>query len=31
MSGIGRELGEPGLDSYLETKHVRLHTRLPRL
>ncbi|MBK8021040.1 MAG: aldehyde dehydrogenase family protein [Chloroflexi bacterium] len=24
MSGIGRELGEPGLDSYLETKHVRL-------
>jgi acyl-CoA reductase-like NAD-dependent aldehyde dehydrogenase len=31
LSGIGRELGEPGLDSYLETKHVRLHTRLPRL
>jgi acyl-CoA reductase-like NAD-dependent aldehyde dehydrogenase len=24
MSGIGRELGEPGLDSYLETKHIRL-------
>ncbi|MBL8132254.1 MAG: aldehyde dehydrogenase family protein [Anaerolineae bacterium] len=24
MSGIGRELGEPGIDSYLETKHVRL-------
>lgn len=24
LSGIGRELGEPGLDSYLETKHIRL-------
>lgn len=24
MSGIGRELGEPGLESYLETKHIRL-------
>lgn len=24
QSGIGRELGEPGLDAYLETKHVRL-------
>lgn len=23
-SGIGRELGEPGLDAYLEHKHVRL-------
>ena len=27
MSGLGRELGEPGLDSYLETKHVRLGYR----
>lgn len=24
LSGIGRELGEPGLDSYLETKHIRV-------
>jgi succinate-semialdehyde dehydrogenase / glutarate-semialdehyde dehydrogenase len=24
LSGIGRELGEPGLESYLETKHIRL-------
>ncbi|MFW5772776.1 MAG: aldehyde dehydrogenase family protein [Phototrophicaceae bacterium] len=23
QSGIGRELGEPGMDAYLETKHVR--------
>jgi acyl-CoA reductase-like NAD-dependent aldehyde dehydrogenase len=27
LSGIGRELGEPGLDSYLETKHIRLGYR----
>lgn len=24
-SGIGRELGEPGLDAYLEHKHIRLN------
>lgn len=29
MSGIGRELGEPGLDSYLETKHIRMGYRIP--
>lgn len=27
MSGIGRELGEPGVDSYLETKHIRFGYR----
>lgn len=27
MSGMGRELGEPGLDSYLEWKHVRVLKR----
>ncbi len=30
QSGIGRELGEPGLDSYLETKHIRYRYRQPR-
>jgi acyl-CoA reductase-like NAD-dependent aldehyde dehydrogenase len=30
MSGIGRELGQPGLDSYLEVKHVRFRYRSPR-
>jgi succinate-semialdehyde dehydrogenase / glutarate-semialdehyde dehydrogenase len=29
QSGIGRELGEPGLDSYLETKHIRLAYQAP--
>lgn len=29
QSGIGRELGQPGLDSYMETKHVRLRYRTP--
>lgn len=29
MSGIGRELGQPGLDSYLEVKHVRYRYRKP--
>jgi acyl-CoA reductase-like NAD-dependent aldehyde dehydrogenase len=24
LSGIGRELGEAGLESYLESKHIRL-------
>ncbi len=28
-SGIGRELGETGIDAYLETKHVRLAVRPP--
>jgi acyl-CoA reductase-like NAD-dependent aldehyde dehydrogenase len=28
-SGIGRELGERGLESYLETKHVRYRYQLP--
>ena len=27
MSGIGRELGQPGMDAYLETKHVRVRVR----
>ncbi|MBX3086553.1 MAG: NAD-dependent succinate-semialdehyde dehydrogenase [Anaerolineae bacterium] len=31
MSGIGRELGEVGLDSYLETKHIRLAYRTATL
>jgi succinate-semialdehyde dehydrogenase/glutarate-semialdehyde dehydrogenase len=30
MSGIGRELGQPGMDSYMETKHVRLKIKEPR-
>lgn len=30
QSGIGRELGQPGLESYLEVKHVRLRYGLPR-
>ncbi|NOZ48876.1 MAG: NAD-dependent succinate-semialdehyde dehydrogenase [Chloroflexi bacterium] len=30
MSGVGRELGKVGLDSYLETKHVRVLRRKPR-
>jgi succinate-semialdehyde dehydrogenase len=30
MSGIGRELGQPGLDSYLEWKHVRMLFQKPR-
>jgi basic membrane protein A len=29
-SGIGRELGQPGLDSCLEMKHVRVRRRRPR-
>jgi acyl-CoA reductase-like NAD-dependent aldehyde dehydrogenase len=28
-SGVGRELGERGLESYLETKHVRYRYQLP--
>lgn len=31
MSGIGRELGDPGLDSYLETKHVRVNYSQPKV
>jgi acyl-CoA reductase-like NAD-dependent aldehyde dehydrogenase len=27
MSGIGRELGQPGMDAYLEVKHVRVRVR----
>ena len=30
QSGIGRELGQPGMDSYLEVKHVRYRYRPPR-
>jgi len=30
MSGIGRELGTPGMDAYLEVKHVRVRVRPPR-
>lgn len=30
QSGMGRELGQPGLDSYMETKHVRFRYRTPR-
>jgi succinate-semialdehyde dehydrogenase/glutarate-semialdehyde dehydrogenase len=30
MSGIGRELGQPGLEAYLETKHVRVRVREAR-
>lgn len=29
MSGMGRELGVPGLDSYLEWKHVRVYRQKP--
>ena len=29
MSGMGRELGKPGIDSYMETKHVRVLRRKP--
>ena len=29
MSGVGRELGQPGLDSYLEWKHVRMLRQKP--
>ncbi|MEZ4666326.1 MAG: NAD-dependent succinate-semialdehyde dehydrogenase [Anaerolineae bacterium] len=30
QSGIGRELGVPGLDSYLETKHIRFAYQDPK-
>lgn len=30
MSGMGRELGQPGMDSYLEWKHVRVLRQEPR-
>lgn len=30
MSGIGRELGQPGMDAYMEVKHVRLRVREPK-
>lgn len=30
MSGIGRELGQPGMDSFMEVKHVRYRYRAPR-
>ena len=31
QSGVGRELGQPGMDSYLEVKHVRYRcSRRPR-
>jgi acyl-CoA reductase-like NAD-dependent aldehyde dehydrogenase len=30
MSGLGRELGQPGLDSYLDWKHVRVLRQAPR-
>ena len=30
QSGIGRELGEPGLDAYLENKHIRYRYQPPR-
>jgi acyl-CoA reductase-like NAD-dependent aldehyde dehydrogenase len=29
QSGVGRELGQPGLDSYMEVKHVRYRYRPP--
>ena len=29
-SGIGRELGQPGMDSFMEVKHVRYRYRTPR-
>ncbi len=28
--GVGRELGAPGMDAYMETKHVRFRYRAPR-
>ena len=30
QSGLGRELGEPGLDAYREMKHVRYRHQAPR-
>ncbi len=30
MSGVGRELGQPGLDGYLQWKHVRVLRQPPR-
>lgn len=30
QSGVGRELGQPGMDSYMEVKHVRYRYRSPR-
>jgi acyl-CoA reductase-like NAD-dependent aldehyde dehydrogenase len=30
QSGLGRELGEPGLDAYMDIKHVRYRHRPPR-
>ncbi len=30
MSGMGRELGQPGSDSYMEWKHVRVLRQEPR-
>lgn len=30
QSGLGRELGEPGLDSYMETKHIRFRYQSPQ-
>lgn len=30
QSGMGRELGQPGMDSYMETKHMRFRYRPPR-
>lgn len=30
QSGIGRELGEPGLESYMETKHIRYRYQTPK-
>lgn len=29
QSGIGRELGQPGMDSYMEVKHIRYRYRVP--
>lgn len=29
QSGVGRELGQPGMDSYMEVKHVRFRYRKP--
>ena len=29
QSGIGRELGQPGMESYMEVKHVRYRYRTP--
>ncbi len=30
MSGMGRELGQPGMELYMETKHVRMKIKAPR-